>query len=115
MLTAGDLKPKINNLMPVGHIGGQSAQISQRQKNALTTSVDSRTIARPSAMLAIEDSRSVTTKNKNFSTNPHASKTVGAKAGSTQPNHQLGRLPTLGLSKYQAGDFGDETRNPFYV
>jgi len=24
-------------------------------------------------------------------------------------------LPTLGLSKFQANDFGDETRNPFYV
>ncbi len=63
-------------------------------------------------MAAIEDSRSVSKKSKNnYTSLPKASKTVGAKTSS----HQLGRLPTLGLSKYQAGDFGDETRNPFYV
>ena len=42
-----------------------------------------------------------------------ASKTAASKSSSK--DHQLGRLPTLGLSKYQAADFGDETRNPFYV
>lgn len=63
-------------------------------------------------MAAIEDSRSVSKKSKNnYTSLPKASKTVGAKTSS----HQLGRLPTLGLSKYQADDFGDETRNPFYV
>lgn len=63
-------------------------------------------------MQAVEESRTVSLKKKNnYSSLPHASKTVGARTSS----HQLGRLPTLGLSKYQAGDFGDETRNPFYV
>lgn len=62
-------------------------------------------------MLAIEDSRQVNIKQKGgYTSLPHASKTIGANS-----SHQLGRLPTLGLSKYQAADFGDETRNPFYV
>ena len=30
-------------------------------------------------------------------------------------NANLGRLPTLGLNQYKAEDFGDNSRNPFYV
>ena len=89
---------------------------SHRQQNStITASVNN--LARPSAMLAIEDGRSVAAKKQNYTSNPHTYKTVGlAKASSTiQLNHKLGRLPTLGLSKYQAGDFGDETRNPFFI
>jgi len=63
-------------------------------------------------MAAIEENRSVSKKKeKNYTSLPHASKTAQTKSTS----HQLGPLPTLGLSKYKAGDFGDETRNPFYV
>lgn len=30
-------------------------------------------------------------------------------------NANLGRLPTLGLPRYKAEDFGDDFRNPFFV
>ncbi len=30
-------------------------------------------------------------------------------------NHRSGKLPSLGLSKYRADDFKDDTRNPFSI
>lgn len=111
MLTAGDERPQARGLAPV--VGRKN---SGTQRNAAHLSMDRSTMqqnSRPSALAAVDDQRSVSMKKMTTSHIPGASKTAG-HLGSSK-NHQLGRLPTLGLSKYQANDFGDETRNPYYV
>jgi hypothetical protein len=36
-------------------------------------------------------------------------------AAAHRKDYNTGKLPSLGLSKYQANDFADDTRNPFTV
>lgn len=75
-------------------------------------------------MEAIDEDASVAVKKQKSSSNhpgqnSYGSRTLGDMRGQTTKSQSafgpLGRLPTLGLSKFQANDFGDETRNPFYV
>lgn len=64
--------------------------------------------SRPSMMAAIEYGIDFVQQNKNTRKGSRVS-------AAHRQDYGTGKLPSLGLSKYQATDFADDTRNPFTV
>ena len=104
MITDTNQRPRVNALAP--HI--VSAQSSEHKSSTMRKSQQQR----PSLMAALHD------KSHHKATN-FVAQNKNSIGGVSKPAHRkdygVGKLPSLGLSKYVAHDFEDDTRNPFKV
>ena len=101
MITDINDRPKVNALAP--HV--------QQPRGALNKSMPN---ARPSVINAVTDNKEFKMVN-NFVEQNKNTKGGSKVAAAHRKDYNTGKLPSLGLSKYQANDFSDDTRNPFTV